>query len=89
MAPHTEILILLAYCVPGSVQGEKIRKSTVQSLMQQPTEFSSTSLSAQGSYGEEYQACSSRVLQLSNSAETLPRVASEKEQEAASENTLF
>ena len=57
--------------------------------MQQPTEFSSTPLSAQGNYGDEYQTCSSRVLQLSNSAETLPRVASEKEQEAVSENTLF
>ena len=42
-----------------------------------------------GSYGDEYQACSSRVLQLSNSAEILPRVASEREQEAASENTIF
>ena len=57
--------------------------------MQQPTQFSSTPLSAQGSYGDEYQACSSRVLQLSDSAETLPRVASEREQEAASKNTLF
>ena len=57
--------------------------------MQQLTKFSSTPLSAQGSYGDEYPAYSSRVLQLSNSAETLPRVASEKEQEAASENTLF
>ena len=83
------ILVLFAYCVAGSVHGEKIRKSTVRSLMQQPTQFSSTPLSAQGSYGDEYQACSSGVLQLSNSVETLPRVASEREQEAASENTLF
>ena len=83
------IPVLLAYYVAWGVNGEKLRKSTVRSLMQQPTEFSSTPLSAQGSYGDEYQACSSRVLQLSNSAETLPRVASEKEQEAASENTLF
>ena len=75
--------------VAGGVHGEKIRKSTVQSLMQQPTQFSSAPISAQGSYGDEYQACSSRVLQLSNSAETLSRVASEKEQEAASEKTLF
>ena len=37
---------------------------------------------------DEYQAYSSRVLQLPNSAEILPRVASEKEQEAASEKTL-
>ena len=57
--------------------------------MQQPTEFSSTPLSTQGSYRDKYQACSSRVLQFSNSAETMPRVASEKEQEAASENTIF
>ena len=35
---------------------------------------------------KQYQACSSRVLQLSTSAETLPMVDSEKEQEAASEN---
>ena len=51
--------------------------------------FPETLLGAQGSYRDEYQACSSRVLQLSNSAEILPRVASEREQEAASENTLF
>ena len=44
-------LILYAYCVPGSVHGAKIRKSTVRSLMQQATEFSSTRLSAQGNYG--------------------------------------
>ena len=80
---------LLAYYVAWGVHGEKLRKSTVRSLMQQPTEFTSTTHSAQGSYGDKYQACSSRVLQLFNSAETLPRVASEKEQEAASENTLF
>ena len=54
-----------------------------------PTQFSATPLSAQGSYGDEYQACSSRVLQLSNSAEILLRVASEREQEAPSKNTLF
>ena len=75
--------------VTGGVHDEIIRKSTVRSLMEQPTQFSATPLSTQGSYGDEYQACSSRVLQLSNSAEILPRVASEKEQEAASENTLF
>ena len=83
------ILVLFAYCIAGGVHGEKIRKSTVRSLMEQPTQFSATPLSAQGSYGDEYQACSSRVLQLANSAETLPRVASEREQEAMSENTLF
>ena len=36
---------------------------------------------------DEYQVYSSKVLQLPNSAEILPRVASEKEQEAASEKT--
>ena len=40
-------------------------------------------------HGYEYQACSSRVLQLSNSAKILLRVASEREQEVASENTIF
>ena len=79
-------LVLLAYCVAWGVQGKKIRKSTVQSLMEQPTQFSETPLSA---HGDEYQACSSRVLQLSISAKNLPRVASEKEQEVASKNTLF
>ena len=83
------ILVLFAYCIAGGVHGEKIRKSTVRSLMEQPTQFSATPLSAQGSYGDEYQACSSRVLQLANSAEILPIVASEREQEATSENTLF
>ena len=65
------ILVLFAYCIAGGVHGEKIRKSTVRSLMQQPTIFSATPLSAQGSYGDECQACSSRVLQLSNSVENL------------------
>ena len=57
--------------------------------MQQPTIFSATPLSAQGSYGDECQACSSRVLQLSNSVEIFSRVASEREQEATSENKIF
>ena len=83
------ILVLFAYCMAGSVHGEKIRKSTVRSLMQQPTVFSATPLSAQGSYGNECQACSSRVLQLSNSVEIFARVASEREQEATSENKIF
>ena len=56
------ILILLAYCIAGGVHAEKVGKSTVQSLMKQPTQFSATPLSAQGSYGDEYQARSSRVL---------------------------
>ena len=72
------ILVLFAYSIAGGVHGEKIRKSTVRSLMEQPTQFSATPLSAQGSYGDEYQACSNWVLQLSNSAEILPRVASRK-----------
>ena len=71
-------------CFRTGAHGEKIRKSTLQSLMEQPTQFLVTPLSAQGSYGDEYQACSSRVLQLSNSAEIFPSVASEREQEAAS-----
>ena len=83
------ILVLFAYCIAGGVQGEIIRKSTVRSLMEQPTQFLATPFSVQGSYGDEYQACSSRVLQLSNSAEIWPRVASEREQEAASENTIL
>ena len=64
-------------------------KAEKQLLKEQPTQFSATPLIAQGSYGDEYQACSSRVLQLSNSAEILLRVASEREQEAVSENTIF
>ena len=57
--------------------------------MEQPTQFLAKPLSVQGSYGDEYQACSRRVLQLSNGAEILPRVASEREQEVVSENKLF
>ena len=83
------ILVLFAYCIAGGCPRRKIRKSTVRSLMEQPTQFSATPLSAQGSYGDEYQACSSRVLQLAHSAENLPRVASERKPEAVSENTLF
>ena len=80
------ILVLLTYCVALGVYGEKLRKSTVQSLIEQPTQFLAKPFSAQGNYGDKYQACSSRVLHLSNSAEILPKVASGKEQEAASVN---
>ena len=83
------IVVLFPYCIAGSVHTKKIRKSTVQALMEQPIQFSATPLSTQGSYRDEYWTCSSRILQLSNSAEILPRVASEREQEAASENTIF
>ena len=31
------ILVLFAYCIAGGVHGEKIRKSTVRSLTEQPT----------------------------------------------------
>ena len=65
------ILVLFAYCIAGGCPRRKIRKSSVRSLMEQPTQFSATPLSAQGSYGDEYQACSSRVLQLAHSAENL------------------
>ena len=43
-----------------------------------PLKCSTTPLSIQGSYGNEYQACSSRVLQLPNSAEILLGVASKR-----------
>ena len=79
------ILVLFVYCIPGDVTPKKY---TVRSWMEQPTQFSATPLYAQGSYGDEYQAYGSRVLQLSNSAEILQRVASERGQEAVSENTL-
>ena len=42
-----------------------------------------------GQWNDKYQACNSRVLHLSNSAEILPEVASGKKQEAASVNTFF
>ena len=38
------ILVLLAYYIAWGVHGEKIRKSTVQSLREQPTQFSATPL---------------------------------------------
>ena len=65
------ILLLLAYCVALGVYGEKLRKSTVWSLIEQPTQFSAKPHSAEGNYGDKYQACSSRVLYLSNSVEIL------------------
>ena len=68
---------------------KKLRKSTVRSLIEQPTQFSAKPLSAQGNYGDKYQTYNSRVLHLSNSVEILPKAASGKEQEAASVNTLF
>ena len=52
------IPMILGYCIAGDVHGKKIRKSTIRSLMEQPTPFSATPLSAQGSYGDEYQVCS-------------------------------
>ena len=72
------VLVLFAYCIAGVVHA-----------VEQPTQFTATPLSAQGSYGDEHQACSSRVLQLSDSAEILPRVTSEREQEAASKNNIL
>ena len=69
------ILVLFAYCIAGGVHGEKMHESTVRTLMEQPTQFSATPLKPQGNYGDKYQACSSRVLQPSNSAEILLRVA--------------
>ena len=83
------ILVLLAYCVALGVYGKKLRKSTVQSLIEQPTQFSAKPLSAQGNYSDKHQAHSSRVLHLSNSAKILPKFAAKKEQEAASVNGLF
>ena len=85
------ILVLFAYCIAGGVHGEKIRKSMHCPIIDAATHytFSATPLSAQGSYGNECQACSSRVLQLSNSVEIFSRVASEREQEATSENKIF
>ena len=47
--------------------------------------FSTTPISIQASYSDEYQAYGNRIL-LPDSAEILPKVASEKEQEAAFEN---
>ena len=70
------ILVLLAYYLALCVYGETLRKSTIRSLIRQPTQLSAKLLSAQANYGDKYQACSSRVLQLSNSAEILPKVAS-------------
>ena len=66
----------------------EIRKSTVRSLIDGATHsiFGNIPLST---HGYEYQVCSSRVLQLSNSGEILLRVASEREQEVVSENTIF
>ena len=68
-------LVLMACYIAWGVYSEKTHKSTVQSLMEQPTQFSATLFSAQGSYGDKYQAYSTRVLQLSNSTDILPRVA--------------
>ena len=85
------ILVLFAYCIAEGVHAEKIRRSTVRSFMEQPMHsiFGNTPQRPKQLYRDEYQASSSRVLQLSNSAEILPRVASEREQEAASENSKF
>ena len=43
------ILVLFAHCIAEGVHAEKIPKSTVRSLMEQPTQFLATPLSAQGS----------------------------------------
>ena len=54
-----------------------------------PLNFSAAPLNLQSSYSDKYQVHGSRVLQFSNSVETLLRVASKKEQVAASESTSF
>ena len=54
-----------------------------------PLNISATHFSTQGSYGDKCQACSSRVLLLSDGAKILPRVASEKKEKTMSENTRF
>ena len=46
--------------------------------------FFSYTFSIQGSYGDKYQACSTRVVLLPDSAKILPRVTSEKKQETIS-----
>ena len=63
-----------------------MEKSTVRLKMTRPCRHSMTPLSAGSSYDNENQACSSRVMELPEVAENLPRVASEKEYWTKSKN---
>ena len=84
------IPVLLAYFVVGCFHGEKIRKSTVRSLMEQPIfNFRQLPSAPKAVTVTKIRREAAGSLQLSNSAEILPRVASGREQEAASENPFF
>ena len=56
--------------------------------MRRPARHSTTPLSARSSYENENRARSSRVMGLPDVGENSPRVASEKQHGAASDNTL-
>ena len=52
-AVDTQSYALMAYRVALGVYGEKLRKSTVLSLIEQPAQFSAKPLSAQANYGDK------------------------------------
>ena len=67
------IVVLLAHCIVSGVRAEKIRESIVQSLMEQPTQFSPTPFSAQGATGTNIRRAAAGSC---SSPEMLPRVVS-------------
>ena len=69
------ILVLFAHCVVGGVHGEKIRKFSVRQHPSAPKAATVTNIR--------------RAAAASCSFSTVPRVASEGEQEVAPENILF
>ena len=74
------ILVLLAECITGGIHSEKLGKIHYPIIERVTTKLFGNNPSTQGTYGDEYQACSSRVLWIPNDAAILPRVGSEKEQ---------
>ena len=86
---RTFTIVLLRTCtVVGGVHAKNMEKSTVRLKVTRPVWHSTTPLSARSSYENENRARSRRVMGLPDVAENSPRVASEKQHGAASDNTL-
>ena len=80
------VLVLFPYCIAEVSTPKKYVNPLSDHWWSNPLNFRQHPSAHKAATGTNImQACSSRILQLSNGAEILPRVASEREQEAASE----
>ena len=80
------ILVLFAYCIAGGVHNKKIHKSTVQSLMEQPTQFSATPSAPKAATGMNIRHAAAGSCSFPT---VLKSCREEREQEVASKNTIF